>query len=79
MSDRDPFHHTPILTTCAQVRSLHVASLNTIISGSRDSSAIVWRASKDAEKKWEIARTIGDPDGRFVSSVGSVVIGGECE
>ncbi|KAI5451503.1 hypothetical protein NCC49_001806 [Naganishia albida] len=59
------------------VRSLHAASQNTIISGSRDSSAIVWRASKDAEKKWEISRTIPDPDGRFVSSVGSVVIGGE--
>ncbi|KAJ9121468.1 hypothetical protein QFC22_002084 [Naganishia vaughanmartiniae] len=59
------------------VRSLHAQSGTTIISGSRDASAIVWKASKDADKRWEAARTIADPDGRFVSSVGSVRIGGE--
>ncbi|KAJ9098047.1 hypothetical protein QFC19_006482 [Naganishia cerealis] len=59
------------------VRSLHVPSSTSIISGSRDASAIVWKPSKDEDKKWEIARTIGDPDGRFVSSVGSVRIGDE--
>ncbi|KAJ9116223.1 hypothetical protein QFC24_006814 [Naganishia onofrii] len=59
------------------VRSLHASSATTIISGSRDASAIVWKASKDTDKKWEAARTIADPDGRFVSSVGSVRIGDE--
>ncbi|GHJ87959.1 hypothetical protein NliqN6_4361 [Naganishia liquefaciens] len=59
------------------VRSLCIASSNSIISGSRDATAIIWRATKDADKKWESARTIPDPDGKFISSVGTVSVNGE--
>ncbi len=68
----------PSLTAAAQVRTLAVAPAPLLISGSRDTSAIVWALSSDG-KSWAPQRTIRNPDSKFVSSVAWVEAGGVCE
>jgi WD40 repeat protein len=50
------------------VRTLSVTPSSSIISGSRDASAIVWRSGDG--NTYTASRTIANPDGKFVASVG---------
>lgn len=54
---------------------MYALSSRSIVSASRDATAKVW--TMDKTQAWTSTRTIPDRDGRFVSSITSLPVGGE--
>jgi hypothetical protein len=58
-----------------QVRALYVQSNETVVSASRDASAIVWEKIEGTHE-WQARRSIPDQQGKFVSALAGITIDG---